>query len=62
MMATIREWEKDLEKKSDIELLEIHQALKTLTRWPMFSREFSIYILQTAVKIAIDNLGRSPTR
>ena len=56
-MSTIREWEKDLEKKSDIELLEIHHALQTLNQWPMFSREFSIHILRVAVKIAIDNLG-----
>lgn len=57
-MATIREWEKDLEKKSDIELLEIHQALHTLKKWDMFQVEFSIHILHLAVKIAIDNLGR----
>ncbi len=57
-MATMRDWERDLGKKSDIELLEIYQALKVLNKWPMFSREFSIHIIQVAVKIAIDNLGR----
>lgn len=59
-MATIREWEKDLEHKTDIELLEIHQALQTLTKWPMFDREFGISLLRVAVKIAIDNLGKQP--
>ena len=61
-MATIKEWEKDLETKSDIELLEIHLALKTLKDWPMFDREFSISILRVVVKIAIDNLSKPARR
>ena len=57
-MPTIREWEKDLDKMSDIQLLEIKQAFDTLKKWPMFESEFGISLLHLAVKLAIDNLTR----
>ena len=56
-MPTIKEWEKDLEGKSDIELLEIKKAFDTLKKWPMFETEFGLSLLRLAVKLAIDNLG-----